>query len=259
LPAACLLAALGPGCWHLQQQQKLVQTPDGKTVAVETRDEKDLPKRQPQSSSLVGYADFRAQSARDPNIAQPAQECLRDQSRRAYQQALELDPKCVEAYTGLAALYQDMGDSEHANATFEKVLKLYPKNADLWYQFSMCQSRQKDWDSAVNSVRTAARLDPENRRIQSTLGFTLARAGRYDEAYMCLQKEVGEARAHYNIARMLHHVHNDVECKKHLELALQASPDLGPARQLMAELEKADGTNKEVVPVRFVETSSETK
>jgi tetratricopeptide (TPR) repeat protein len=259
LPAVCLLTALTQGCWHLQQQQKLVTTPEGKVVAIDQKDEKDLPKRQPQPSSLVGFANFRAQSARDPECAQPEQERLRDEARRAYQHALELDPKCIDAYTGLASLYQDMGDAGHANATYERALKLFPKNAELWYQCSICQARQKDWDGAISSMRTAAQLDPENRRLQSSLGFTLARAGRYDEAFDCLQKEMGEARAHYNVARMLHHVHQDDACKLHLELALKASPDLVPARQLMAELEKANGTNMEVVPVRFVETKSEIK
>jgi len=47
----------------------------------------------------------------------------------------------------------------------------------------------------------------------------------------------GEAKAHYNVARMLHHVQRDAECKQHLALALKAKADFAPARQYLAELE----------------------
>ena len=50
-------------------------------------------------------------------------------------------------------------------------------------------------------------------------------------------------------ARMLHHVKRDSEAKQHLELALKAHPQFQDARTLLAELEKVDGTNKDVVPV----------
>ena len=40
----------------------------------------------------------------------------------------------------------------------------------------------------------------------------------------------GEASAHYNLARMLHHVNEDEMSKQHLQIALQLKPEMTPAR-----------------------------
>jgi tetratricopeptide (TPR) repeat protein len=250
LPAGCLFLAASAGC-NLLQHQQLVKTPDGQTVALEKSadDTKDEEKRAPKPESLVAFADFRMHAANEANRPQAVQEYLRDQARHAYQSAIELDPKCLAAYTGLATLYQDMGEFDRAVQTYDKGLKLQPKNAELWFKYGMCQARHKDYLAACDTLKTATQLEPENKRYLNSLGFCLGMAGRYEECYAYFARETGEAKAHYNVARMLHHVNRDDEARKHLALALQANPQYREARTLLAELEKVDGTNKDVVPV----------
>ncbi|OAI41730.1 hypothetical protein AYO40_02465 [Planctomycetaceae bacterium SCGC AG-212-D15] len=242
LPGGCLVLSTAAGCTH--HEQDLVRGPDGDLVAVERAEPES--KRPPKPESLVALANFRAKSANEPNRTPAIQEALRDEARLAYQKAIELDPKCLVAYIGLASLYQDMSEYDRASAAFDKATKLAPKNAEVWFRYGMCQARHKDWEKAVDSLRTANQIDPENKRYLNSLGFSLARSGRFDESYSCFAKEMGEGKAHYNVARMLHHVQRDTECKRHLELALKVSPDLEDARKLLAEVE--NGTNKDVVP-----------
>jgi tetratricopeptide (TPR) repeat protein len=247
VPAGCLFLSTA-GCELLHRQQ-LVKTPDGQTVAVDRVEDKPEEKRPPKPESLVTFADFRMHAANEKDRPVAVQEYLREQARGAYQRAIELDQKCLAAYTGLASLYQDMGDYERAFQTYDKALKLQPKSAAIWFKYGMCQARHKDYDRACETLKTATQLEPENKLYLNSLGFCLGRAGRFDESYACFARETTEAKAHYNVARMLHHVKRNGEARQHLELALKANPQFQDARTLLVELEKTDGTNKDVVPV----------
>jgi tetratricopeptide (TPR) repeat protein len=191
----------------------------------------------PHAATYVAAGDLAEKTSDDPQRGPAERERLQEQARKAYQQAIALEPDYVPAHQALARLYLKLGDAEHAVATYQKVLKAHPKEAPLWFELGMCYSRQKQWDRALESLRQAVKLDPENRPYVNTLGFCLARAGRYDESLACFRKLSGPARAHYNLARMLHHLNHDDLSRQHLRLALEADPDMTPARQLLAQLE----------------------
>src|SRR5439155_4305490 len=154
-----------------------------------------------------------------------------------YLQALDIDPKNLKAYQGLARLQSASGDHEQAIATLKKGLKHHPQEASLWYELGVAHSRKKDWPPTVEALTKAAELDPQNRTYVNMYGFALARTGRYDESLACFARLNGEAKAHYNLARMLNHLDQREQCKTHLQLALQHDPTLEPARQLLTQLE----------------------
>lgn len=199
--------------------------------------EKDLPKRTPQASTCVAFGDLQLKAALDGSRAPFQKEQALDMARKYYQQAVKTDAKCLPAYSGLAQTYQELGDYDRAILTYHKALKVFPKEPSLWYALGMCQARHKDWESALTNLAKATELDPENRTYGSTLAFSLARAGRLPESVACFKKYVGEAKAHYNVARMLHHLKRDDDSKQHLRKALEVDPNLEPAKELLARLE----------------------
>lgn len=210
-------------------------------VATAPAEDKGLP-RQPKPATCLAAGRLREQEASDPKRTPAERERMLDQARAAYQQALDTDPNFVPAWEALGRLYVTMEQPERAVATYQKALEKHPKEASLWYALGMCQSRQRQWEPAVEHLRKALELDPENRPYAHALGFCLARAGRYDESLACFRKIESPAQADYNLARMLHHLKKDDLSKQYLQLALQADPQMGPARQLLAELEgKAPG------------------
>jgi tetratricopeptide (TPR) repeat protein len=198
---------------------------------------KDLPKRKPQPETCVALGRLAEEAANQPGRPPADQQQLREQARKAYQQALDLEPNHVPALAALARLYATAGDYGRAVPAYRKAVKVQPKDAALWYDLGMCHARHKQWEPALVNLRAAVELDPENRQYGNALGFCLARAGCYEESLACFRRSVGEAGAHYNLARMLHHVNQEELSKQHLRLALQAKPDLAPAEQLLAELE----------------------
>jgi tetratricopeptide (TPR) repeat protein len=203
---------------------------------VEVSHDKNLPKRTPHASTCVSFGDFREREAMEPKTAEADKQQMHDQARRAYQQALEIDPKCLAAYTGLARLYTNVGDHVRAVATYEKALKVHPKDAVVHFELGMCHARHKEWEPALASLHAALKLDPENRQYATTLGYSLARTGHFEESLALFATLEGKAVAHYKVARMAHHLHQDETAARYLAVALAEKPDLAGARQLQQEL-----------------------
>jgi tetratricopeptide (TPR) repeat protein len=224
----------GLGCTHLETVQDITGSPP---PGAEVRKEKDKPPRQPQPATLVAFGNLNERTANQPDTPLANREQLLDQARKSYQQALKVDTKCVPAMVALARLYETRDDHARAVAMYDQALRLNPKDADLWCDLGMCRARRKEWAEAIAALRKATELDPENKQYSNYLGFTLARAGHYEESYSAFRKTQGEALAHYNVARMLHHVRQVELSKEHLRLALQADPQLAQAQQLLAQIE----------------------
>ncbi len=234
LSLALGLACLGVGCTHVSGIP-VTEPIDPKLV--HKADDENLPPRDPKPVTCVGWADFTMKTTEDPRCGEADRERICDLARRAYQQALRLDPDYLPAYEGLARLYITIKDYPRAVETYQKAIKKHDQESRLWFELGMCYARQKQWDLAIDNLRNASRLDPENRQYANTLGFCLARAGRYDESLACFRQAVGEAMAHYNLARMLEHLQQPERSREELQLALQVQPDLEPARQMLADLQ----------------------
>jgi tetratricopeptide (TPR) repeat protein len=196
-------------------------------------------KRKPKPSTLVAYGEIHERAATDPGRSPAEQTELRNRARAAYQQALQIDPKNRQALMALTRLYTAEGDPDRAVATLNEAIRDYPKDAALRYELGMCHARRKNWDVALQSMQMAVQLDPDNRRYKESYGLCLARAQRFEESFAVLAKLEGHAQAHYDLARMMHHLDQNELCKEHLRQALALSPGLIGAEQLLAELEAA--------------------
>jgi tetratricopeptide (TPR) repeat protein len=249
-----LVAALGAaGCQHAKPPGGGAQpaapsytamTTNGTRVAADGTPIKpapELPKRQPKPETCVALADWKAGEARAAKCPAVSRQQFREQARLEYEQAITQDHKCVPAYVGLARLYADMQDPAHELETYQKGLKALPKEAALWYEVGLCQGRRKEWGPAVESLRKAAELQPDNQHYANALGYGLARAGQFDEALACFQRVNGEGRAHYKLARMLDHLGQKDLARRHLELALENDPRLTEAQDLLREMGQGEG------------------
>jgi tetratricopeptide (TPR) repeat protein len=244
---ACLLLALASGCASEMSLPLSSKTPE--SARTESRKE-GASNRNPQANTCVAFGDFHLKAATDQEHTPIQKDQILDQARKAYQQALKLDPKCIPAYRGLAKTYEELGDHDRTVAAYQSGLKANAQEPSLWFELGMHYARRKEWQPALDNLRKATELDQENRTYADMLAYSLARAGRYDESFECFKKTVGEARAHYNVARMLSHVKENELAKEHLRLALKANPELASARQMLAEIDTSS-TSKPTVAVSF--------
>lgn len=253
--ALSLALALAVGAMGCSSKGALPVASSGSPIGADVLPETELPKKAPRASTCVAWGIFFEKSAVEPNTAPARQEFLRDQARRAYQQALAIDPSHLQAHLALARLYMSTGQHERAMAAYDKALKAHPKEAGLWFELGMCHARQKQWEPALRGLHEAVKLDPENPQYNNHYGFCLARAGRFDESLAAFRQTGSEAEAHYKLAQMLNHLGQQELCKQHLQVALQKEPRLTEveeidAQKLLAGLPNGEA-GKGVVPVNY--------
>lgn len=190
-----------------------------------------------QAPTWVAYANMRAGVGFSKDHNPQQQQTAREEARLGYLKALEVDPKHLPAYLGLARLQQACEDHNGAMATFDKALRLAPRDASLWHEVGMCQCRQKRWQEGAASFQKACELNPSNKAYQVTLGYTLGRAGMIKDSLAVLEKVLGEARANYDLARLMRHMSQPELARQLATVAVAKDPKLPGVREFLAELE----------------------
>src|SRR4051812_7040339 len=107
-------------------QSPTTMSPDAVPPGAVVRKAADLPKRPPQAATCVAFGEFAANEANAPDLTDSARQAKREQARLAFQQALTIDPHCMQAYLALADLYVGMKDHAHAEATYRKACQQFP-------------------------------------------------------------------------------------------------------------------------------------
>jgi Tfp pilus assembly protein PilF len=237
-----------PGPQTVQTNKEAVQVPA--PPAAEKKG-KETAKRKLQAPTCVAFANFRLRESMTPGKTPPEQQKMREEARQSFRQALEIDPNCVEAHCGLAQCYAADQDHNREVSSYHAALKARPGEAGIWFQLGMSHSRHKEWERAVEALGRASELDPENRQYANTLGFCLARAGLYDQSIALFSRTVGEAKARYNVGRMMIHLGQTERGREQVQLALRMEPNLPGAQAVLESGEGGQG----VVPAQHVESA----
>jgi tetratricopeptide (TPR) repeat protein len=173
--------------------------------------------------------------ATDQNKPAAERDKLLTQARHAYQDVLAREPKNVDALLGLGEMYQVTGELAKLGEIEERAKSQHPNNPKVWAWVAVRQAQAKNWETAAECYQQACRLDPENRMYRIHLGFTLARARRYDEGYEWLKRSMRQAEARYNLAMMMIHNGDKERAREYLQAAMRADPAFVAAKdQLLA-------------------------
>jgi tetratricopeptide (TPR) repeat protein len=218
--------------------------------------------RTPQPHSLVAMGQFREEQAGNDKLGVAQQNALREEARKAYQRALEIDPKNVEAHLALANFYARQEDFDHAIAQYQRGLQANPKSTQLWSQEGVCYAHKKDYPHALQSLAKAHELDPENRDLAVNYGLLLAHLGRPQEAVPVLTKVMSKADANTFVARMLQHNNQPEQARQYVQAALREQPTHrlalamqeqmnNPTRQQVPTLTFAPGSDQALQPAGY--------
>lgn len=206
-------------------------------------------------ATLVAMGNCRAEVARKPDFSDFDREHYRSEARKAYQAAIQVDPKHVPAYVALAKLHLESGDTEACVEQFRLAVQHAPNDANLWFEYGLTRARMKDFDGAMECLNTARKLDPDHKQYAKMTGLTLARMGRTEEAYPILARAMGEPDARYALARMAKHVGQTDAAREQVALALRAHPVHAGALMLRQELDHGGAVpvgHAEALPAEFV-------
>jgi Tfp pilus assembly protein PilF len=203
--------------------------------------EVDVPKHDPKPQTFIAAGALEEGKASNGKAGPAEQNAYRDEARKYYQKAIEIDPHCVQGYGQLANLYILQDDLDRAVAVYQQALQQNPKVAQLWYDFGIVQCRRKDMNAAMQGFAKAHELDPENRHYATDYGLFLARAGRPQEAVTVLSRVMSKADANYQVARMMDHLKQSDLCRQYLTAALTERPNHPGAQDMVAQLNRPAG------------------
>lgn len=108
-------------------------------------------------------------------------------AERAYRAALTLDPKWLPAYINWADYLRVNKRDDEGGAILQQGLRHVPDSAALHHSLGLLAMRQQNIEKALDSLRLAVQLQPEDARFSYVYAAVLANVGRLDEARAVLQ------------------------------------------------------------------------
>lgn len=162
-------------------------------------------------------------------------------ARKAYQFALNENPKSIEAKLGLARLDQLSGRPAEAERGFQNVLKARPGDPQALNALGQFYASQENWTKALPLLEEAADATPGELAYRHHFALALAESGDVEAAFAQFRQAVGEAEAHYNIGfLMLEKGHKEL-ARRRFQQAIALNPKLNQAQALLDELDEETG------------------
>lgn len=95
-----------------------------------------------------------------------------------YRAALRLDPRFTPAWTNFADMLRALGREAAAESTLREGLEQSPADATLHHALGLSLVRQQRRDEALQELRRATELDPDNARFRYVYEIALEELGR---------------------------------------------------------------------------------
>jgi tetratricopeptide (TPR) repeat protein len=102
----------------------------------------------------------------------------REEARRSYLQALELEPGLADAHVNLGRLYHEAREPARAEAHYRKALEQAPQDPIAHFNLAVLLEEQGRPDEAIRAYRDALAADPRFADAHYNLGLLLESLGK---------------------------------------------------------------------------------
>jgi tetratricopeptide (TPR) repeat protein/transglutaminase-like putative cysteine protease len=109
-------------------------------------------------------------------------------SLKAFQKAVETDPKQIVPYKILAFLYMGLGKRDNAIATWQKLQGIAPNDGDLALNLGSLYMTEKRYTEAAALFESVIKSNPSDAVAQMSLGIVHLRSRNMDEGFEALRK-----------------------------------------------------------------------
>jgi len=113
---------------------------------------------------------------------------LYDQAMACYEKALELNPKSVDACTGMGICLMEKEDFKSSLVWFEKALRIDHTISETWVYVAEVFVNLDMPEEAILSYKRSLDIDPDQADVLASLGNLFFDAGEYDKALVNYQE-----------------------------------------------------------------------
>jgi tetratricopeptide (TPR) repeat protein len=163
--------------------------------------------------------------------------------------AISINPKLVEAHSLLARIYERIGLHEMATQQYFLAAPRRDEDPQLLNDLGYALYLNGNYKQAVERLKRAARVAPDNRLIRNNLALALFRLGKYDDAQKNFIVANGELDGHLNMATLFRRAGNDNQAIKQLVIARRIAPT-SPILNELADLYEMAGRRAEAQEAR---------
>jgi tetratricopeptide (TPR) repeat protein len=160
----------------------------------------------------------------------------------------DANPSLQFAY-GLALVKS--GRAAEAEPIFARLLVQHGDAAELSVLMGQAHAQRGDFDSAIESLERALRLNPDVAEANSSLGVIYQKQGRLPEAEAALRAELkahpADLQSQQNLAAILDMQQKSEEAIGLLRNVLRSKPDSADARYLLGKILLAQGAAEDAV------------
>src|SRR5687767_9965154 len=149
--------------------------------------------------------------------------------------AVSLDGKLTEAHNLLGVAFDKKGFGDRAKESFERAVKL-EEDAETLNNLGFALYQSGNYRAAIDRLKRAARLAPNDERILNNLGLAYCRLGKIDEAYKAFKRAAGPVTGNLNTAKMLERFGREDDAIRYYEAARQVEPNNTIALRRLADL-----------------------
>src|SRR6202161_235152 len=107
---------------------------------------------------------------------------LFEKGLKAFQQAVELDPKLAVARLNEAIAFLNLQKVDEAKAALEAALKQNPKNPNAWYNLGLLAKNTGDATVAIDDFKRVTEIDPNDADTWYFLGTAFVQAKQFPQA-----------------------------------------------------------------------------
>jgi tetratricopeptide (TPR) repeat protein len=105
-----------------------------------------------------------------------------------YNKAIEINPRCTEAYFNRGNIYQRWGQFDHAISDYNKAIEIGLMNSEVYNNRGNALQRKGHYDRAVSDYNKAIEIDPKNARAYSNRGVAYHLKAEYEKAWKDVHK-----------------------------------------------------------------------
>lgn len=163
--------------------------------------------------------------------------------------AVSLDGKLTEAHNLLGVAYDKKGFADRAKDSFERAVKL-EEDAETLNNLGFSLYQSGNYRAAVDRLKRAAKLAPNDERILNNLGLAYCRLGKIDEAYKAFSRATGPLNGNLNTAKMLERFAREDDAIRYYEAARQIDANNTIALRRLADLYGRVGRSAEAESAR---------